>query len=39
MEKFVYISIAIFFIIVTLGLIDVEIEFSDGNKFEYNSWF
>lgn len=36
--KKLYITIAILFIIVTLGFIDIEIKFSDGTSFAYRDW-
>lgn len=37
--KALYIILAIIFIILTLGFIDIEIKFSDGTSFAYRGWF
>ena len=36
--KTISITLAVLFIIVTLGFIDVNIVFSDGTSFEYRGW-
>jgi hypothetical protein len=36
--KGLYIALAIIFIIVTLGFVDIGIKFSDGTSFTYRGW-
>lgn len=36
--KTIYITLAILFIITTLGFIDVELIFSDNTSFNYKGW-
>jgi hypothetical protein len=36
--KELYITMAVLFIIATLGFIDIEIKFSDGTSFAYRGW-
>lgn len=36
--KALWIMLAVMFVIVTLGIIDVEMSLTDGTKFTYKSW-
>lgn len=36
--KTLWITLAIMFIIVTLGIIDVKLKFTDGTSFIYQGW-
>lgn len=36
--KELYVALAVLFIITTFGLIDVEMNFSDGTTFNYKGW-
>ena len=36
--KALWITLAIIFIIITLGIIDVEMSFTDGTRLTYKSW-
>lgn len=36
--KALWITLAIMFIVVTLGIVDVEMSFTDGTRFRYRSW-
>lgn len=36
--KFLIFLLVIMFVVVTLGLIDLEISFTDGGKIKYTSW-
>lgn len=37
--KFFYNSLAFLFCVLTLGLVDVEIKYSDGTRFKWVGWF
>ncbi len=36
--KGIYIALAIMFIIMTFGIIDVRLKFPDGTRFTYRGW-
>ena len=36
--KILWILLAIIFIILTLGIVDVEMDFTDGSSFRYHGW-
>jgi hypothetical protein len=36
--KELYVALAVLFIIITLGFIDVGMNFSDGTTFNYKGW-
>lgn len=36
--KGLWITLAVMFIVVTLGIVDVEMTFTDGTKFTYKGW-
>ena len=36
--KAIWIMFAVIFIIATLGIVDVEMDFTDGSRFRYRSW-
>ena len=36
--KILWIFLALIFIILTLGIVDVEMSFTDGSFFRYHSW-
>lgn len=33
-----WIALAVMFIIITLGFVDVEMNFTDGSRFRYRGW-
>lgn len=39
MESLIYKAIAIFFIIVTLGTMSVDLSLPNGKDFKYKSWY
>ena len=36
--KIFWILVSIIFIILTLGIVDVEMDFTDGSSFRYRGW-
>ena len=36
--KYIWIILALLFIVITLGILDVELTFTDGSIFRYRSW-
>ena len=36
--KAIWIMLAIIFIVVTFGIVDVEMSFTDGTRFTYKGW-